>query len=136
MSESDICDNFFEDTTYETSDNISSISSNSGATSTIFSDQSNVAKKIKLNHPKPRRQYTKSSWVWKHFTLSKDKVYCICTVEITKLSNKKVKCGHKLLYDDGTGNMSSHLQIKHNLHEKRNKNQDRTTQQTLLETIE
>ncbi|CAG8479939.1 4726_t:CDS:2, partial [Dentiscutata erythropus] len=89
MSQSDICDDFFE----ESSDDVSL----------------------------SRRQYAKYSWVWKHFTLSKDGNFCICSVEIAALSDKKVKCGHKLLYNGGTGNMSSHLQIKHNLHEKKNK---------------
>ncbi|CAG8620828.1 20187_t:CDS:2, partial [Cetraspora pellucida] len=99
MNGSDICDDFFEETSHKTSDNVSSVSSNSGATSTTFSDQSHITKKNKLNHLKFRWQYAKSSW----------------------LSNKQVKCGHKLIYDGGTGNMSSHLQIKHNLHKKQNK---------------
>ncbi|CAG8587248.1 13877_t:CDS:2, partial [Gigaspora rosea] len=104
MNGSDICDDFFEETSHETSDNVSSVSSNSGATSTTFSDQSRITKKNELNHPKFRRQYAKSSWVWKYFTLSKDKEYCICTVEIIKLSNKQVKCGHKLIYNGETPN--------------------------------
>ncbi|CAG8645831.1 15424_t:CDS:2, partial [Dentiscutata heterogama] len=75
-------------------------------------------------------------WVWKYFKLSKDKQYDVCDVEVMNLKNQKVKCGYKYLHNGSTGNMSSHLQNKHNLCENKNKNQDRTVQQTLSETFE
>ncbi|CAG8845945.1 15899_t:CDS:1, partial [Racocetra persica] len=57
----------------------------------------------------------------KYFEVSKDRIYDFCKVETLNLSNKKVKYGHKCLYDDSIRNISSYLQDKYSLNENKNK---------------
>ncbi|CAG8811445.1 12093_t:CDS:1, partial [Racocetra fulgida] len=90
----------------ETSDNISVGSDSEAALIISLENQSHVTKKSKLVHPKHKRKYIKSSWVWKYFKVSKDGQYDICEVEILNLNNKTVKCDHKFLHNGSTGNMS------------------------------
>ncbi|CAG8799825.1 5982_t:CDS:1, partial [Cetraspora pellucida] len=113
--EDDLEDSFF-DSNCKTSDNIS-IGSSNEAVSTVQENQPHATKKSKLVH---RRKYAKFSWVWKYFEVSKDGIHDVCKVEILNLSGEKVKCKHKFLHDGSTGNMSSHLQDKHNLYENKN----------------
>ncbi|CAG8520220.1 3203_t:CDS:2 [Cetraspora pellucida] len=111
-----------------------SVGSSSRAVSIVsLENQPCTTKKSKL--PKRRRKYIKSSWVWKYFKVSKNGQHDICTVEILNLNNETVKCGYKFLHDGSTGNMSGHLQDKHDLYKNKNKKQDHTVQQTLKETL-
>ncbi|CAG8494472.1 4322_t:CDS:2 [Scutellospora calospora] len=112
-------DSLFFDSYSEASDNMS-VGSGSRAVSIVsLENQLCATKKSKL--PKRRWKYVKSSWVWKYFKVNKNGQHDICTVEILNLNNETVKCGHKFLHDGSTGNMSSHLQNKHDLYENKNK---------------
>ncbi|CAG8444908.1 15594_t:CDS:1, partial [Dentiscutata erythropus] len=121
---------FEESTSFELSEElISSLNCETSDNISISSSSNFFYKKRKFNQPKPKQlnrqnskqQYIKSSWVWGYFELSEDRKFDICKVKTMNLNNQEVKCGHKFLYDGSMGNMSSHLQDKHDLHENRNK---------------
>ncbi|CAG8475923.1 12655_t:CDS:2 [Gigaspora rosea] len=65
---------------------ITSLNSGRKASDNIFIGSSNRTSSLA-----PKRNYIKSSWVWKYFKLSKDRQYDVCDIATLNLSNKKVK---------------------------------------------
>ncbi|CAG8477858.1 12969_t:CDS:2 [Dentiscutata heterogama] len=75
---------------------------------TSFNSNYEVSNNVSVSSS--NQQYAKSSWVWKHFKQSKDRMYDVYKVKVMNLSDKEVECGHKFIHDGNTENMSSYLQ--------------------------
>lgn len=89
----------------------------SSTVSLDIKDQLHAAKKVKLY--KPKRKYTKTSWVWQY--MIQENEYDICKVPVINMQNKEICCGQRFLHDGSTGNMANHLRGKHNIYEGINK---------------
>ncbi|CAB4390312.1 unnamed protein product [Rhizophagus irregularis] len=95
-------------------------------------DQLHAAKKVKLY--KPKRKYTKTSWVWQY--MIQDNEYDICKVPVINMQNKEICCGQRFLHDGSTGNMANHLRGKHSIYEGINKQPDKSIQLTVPQVME
>ncbi|CAB4406355.1 unnamed protein product [Rhizophagus irregularis] len=95
-------------------------------------DQLHAAKKVKLY--KPKRKYTKTSWVWQY--MIQDNEYDICKVPVINMQNKEICCGQRFLHDGSTENMANHLRGKHSIYEGINKQQDKSIQLIVPQVME
>ncbi|CAB5127925.1 unnamed protein product [Rhizophagus irregularis] len=95
-------------------------------------DQLHAAKKVKLY--KPKRKYTKTSWVWQYMIQNNE--YDICKVPVINMQNKEICCGQRFLHNRSTGNMANHLREKHSIYEGINKQPDKSIQLTVPQVME
>ena len=84
----------------------------SALTVSFDEDQSHVIKKTKLY--KPKRKYSKTSWVWQY--MIQENEYDIYQVSVINMQNEEICCDQRFLHDGSTGNMANHLRGKHDIH--------------------